>query len=182
MSNPFVAEIRMFAFNFAPVGWAFCNGQILPISQYTALFSLLGTQYGGNGTSNFALPNLQSSVPMHTTQYSGSSPFGDFFIGQQGGEESHMLISSEIPAHSHFVNADTGVANSPSASGNVYKSGQIPGAPARVVASYTTAAPNTSLNPLTIATTGSSQPHNNLMPYLTLNFCIALQGVYPARP
>jgi microcystin-dependent protein len=181
MATPFLAEIRMFAFNFPPRGWALCNGQILPLSQNTALFSLLGTTYGGDGKSNFALPNLQSSVPMHTTAYS-SSPLGTFDLGQQGGEETHTLFSSEMPAHSHFVNADTGVANSPSASGNLYKSGQIPGSPARVVVSYTTAAPGTTLNPLTVGFSGNSQPHNNLMPYLTVNFCIALQGIFPPRP
>jgi microcystin-dependent protein len=181
MSSPFVAEIRMFPFNFAPRGWAFCAGQLLPISENTALFSLLGTQYGGNGTSNFALPNLKGNVPIHTTQYSGTSPFGDFFIGQMGGEQVVTLLASEIPAHSHVVNADTGTANSASASGNVYKSGRIPGSPAVAVASYTTATPNTTLNPLTVGIAGGGQPHNNLMPYLTLNFCIALQGIYPPR-
>jgi microcystin-dependent protein len=181
MSSPFVAEIRMFPFNFAPRGWAFCAGQLLPLSQNTALFSLLGTQYGGDGKSTFALPNLQGNVPIHTTQYSGSSPFGDFFIGQTGGEQAVTLLQTEMPSHSHVVNADTGTANSGSASGNLYKSGQIPGSPAVVVASYTTAAPNTTLNPQTVGVTGSSFPHNNLMPYLTLNFCIALQGIYPPR-
>ncbi len=181
MSSPFVAEIRIFPFNFAPRGWAFCNGQLLPISQNTALFSLLGTQYGGDGQSNFALPNLQGSVPMHTTQYSGSSPFGDFPIGDQEGEQNHTLLTTEMPAHAHVVNADTGIANSPSASGNVYKSGQLVGSPAPVVASYTNVAPNTSLNAQTVGFAGSSFPHNNMMPYLTLNFCIALQGIFPPR-
>jgi microcystin-dependent protein len=178
MSSPFVAEIRMFPFNFAPKGWAFCAGQILPLSQNTALFSLLGTTYGGDGKSNFALPNLQGNVPIHT----GTSTFGDVFsLGQTGGEQTVTLLQSEIPQHSHVVNADTGVANSGSASGNVYKSGQIPGSPAVVVVSYTTATPNTTLNPLTVGIAGSGNPHNNLMPYLTLNFCIALQGIYPPR-
>jgi microcystin-dependent protein len=180
--NPFVAEIRMFAFNFAPVGWAMCNGQLLPITQNTALFALLGTQYGGDGKSTFALPNLQSAVPMHTTQYSGGSPFGSFFIGEQGGVESVTLLSSELPLHSHVVNADTGVANSTSPAGNVYKSGQIPSSPPKVVASYTNVAPNTTLNPQTVSLNGNSFPHNNLMPYMALNFCIAMQGVFPARP
>jgi microcystin-dependent protein len=181
MSSPFVAEIRMFGFNFPPKGWAQCNGQLLPISQNTALFSLLGTNYGGDGKSNFALPKLQGSVPMHTTQFSGSSPFGDFPIGDQEGEETHTLLATEMPTHSHFVNADTGTANSNSASNNLYKSGQIPGAPSAVVVSYTTAAPNTSLHPLTVGIAGGSQPHNNMMPYLTLNFCIAMQGIFPPR-
>jgi microcystin-dependent protein len=178
MSSPFVAEIRMFGFNFPPKGWAFCDGQLMPISQNTALFSLLGTQYGGDGKSNFALPNLQASVPMHTDQYSGG---GNYPIGAQGGEQTHTLIPSELPAHSHFVNADTGNAGTNSAAGNIYKSGQLAGTPPSVVASYTTAAPNTGLHPLTVGFTGGGVPHNNMMPYLTLNFCIALQGIYPAR-
>lgn len=182
MADQFLAEIRIFPFNFAPTGWALCNGQLIAISQNTALFALLGTTYGGNGTSTFALPNLQSSVPIHTTNYSGTSPFGDFLLGQQDGQEFHTLISSEMASHSHFVNADTGNANSTSPGGNVYKSGQIPGSPSHVIASYTTAAPNTSLAPQTVGLTGGNLPHNNIMPYLALNFCIAIQGIFPARP
>ena len=124
MSSPFLAEIRMFPFNFAPAGWAMCNGQLLPISQNTALFSLLGTNFGGDGRSTFGLPNLQGSVPIHTDQFSGG---GQFPIGTQGGEQNVTLLQTGMPAHSHFVNADTGVANSTSASGNVYKSGQTAG-------------------------------------------------------
>jgi microcystin-dependent protein len=181
MSSPFVAEIRIFPFNFAPKGWAFCAGQLLPLSQNTALFSLVGTFYGGDGKTTFALPNLQGNVPIHTTQYAGTSPFGNFFLGQIGGGQTVTLLQSEIPSHSHVVNADTGVANSASPSGNVYKSGQMPGSPSVVVASYTTVAPNTGLNPQTVGPAGGSLPHNNMMPYLTLNFCIALQGIYPPR-
>jgi microcystin-dependent protein len=181
MSSPFVAEIRIFPFNFAPKGWAFCAGQLLPLSQNTALFSLVGTFYGGDGKTTFALPNLQGNVPIHTTQYAGTSPFGDFPIGTLGGEQTVTLLQNEMPAHSHVVNADTGVANSASPSGSVYKSGRIPGSPAVAVESYTTAAPNTQLNGFTVGPGGGSLPHNNLMPYLTLNFCIALQGIYPPR-
>lgn len=173
---PFVAEICIFPFNFAPTGWAFCDGQLLPISPNTALFSLLGTTYGGDGRTNFALPNLQGSVAIHTDQYSGSS---QYYLGQTGGEDSVVLLTSEMPAHTHTMQADGNhlhdTLTSPSgallvnASPNLtFSSGQ---------ASPTFA----SMNPSMVAVAGSSLPHNNMMPYLTLNFCIALQGVYPPR-
>src|SRR3984893_6667986 len=132
MSSPFVGEIRVVGFNFAPHGWAECDGQLLPISQNTALFSLLGTFYGGDGKSTFALPNLQGSVAMHTTQYSGNSPFGTFDLGQTGGEDYVTLLTSEIPAHAHNVIGDA----NPADSGAVSPSGMYPG--------------NTSAVPLTI--------------------------------
>ena len=179
MSNPFVAEIRIFGFNFAPLGWAMCNGQILPISQNTALFSLLGTTYGGNGTSTFQLPNLEGSVPLQPGQGPGLS---DYFLGQEGGSTTVTLQTSEIPAHPHLANADTGVANSGSPSGNVYKEGQTTNSPPEAIASYNNSLPPmVALNPQTIGFTGSSFPHNNVMPTLVLNFCIALQGVFPPR-
>jgi microcystin-dependent protein len=172
MSSPFVAEIRMFACNFAPTGWALCNGQILPISQNTALFSLLGTTYGGDGKSNFSLPNLQNSAPMHPGQGSGLT---DRVLGESGGESLVTLITSEMPSHSHIVNATAnfGSRNSPvnttpgtAPSGNpVYKSG----------------APNTSMDFTSTSAMGGGGPHNNMPPYLTLTFCIALQGVFPSR-
>ena len=178
MADPFVAEIRIWATDFAPRGWAQCNGQLMPISQNTALFSLLGTNYGGNGTSNFALPNMQGNVPVHA----GFSSFGQqFFVGEQSGSEFVTLITSEIPAHAHVVNADTGIANTTSASGGFYKSGNLPGTPAKAIASFTTDAPNTTLDLRTVGVSGGSQPHNNMMPYLTLNFCIALQGIFPSQ-
>jgi microcystin-dependent protein len=180
MSSPFVAEIRIFACNFAPTGWAMCNGQLMPISQNTALFSLLGTTYGGDGKSTFALPNFQGSAPIQQGQGPGLSLYD---IGQSGGSETVTLLSTEMPIHSHFVNADTANANSSSPAGNIYKAGFYPGSPGGAIWSYTTATPpDAQLNPLTLSIVGGSLPHNNLMPYLTLNFCIALQGIFPARP
>lgn len=178
MSNPFLAEIRIFPFNFAPKGWAFCDGQILPLSQNTALFSLLGTTYGGNGTSNFALPNLQGSAPMHPHQGPGLSLHD---LGESGGSDTVTLLQSEIPAHTHFFNADAGGATASSLTNGAYSEGNWIAAPnSGAVAIYTTAAPDTQLG-AAIAPAGGDQPHNNLMPYLTLNFCIALQGVFPPR-
>jgi microcystin-dependent protein len=171
MSNPFVAEIRIFPFNFAPRGWAMCNGQILPISQNTALFSLLGTTYGGNGQSTFALPNLQGAVPMHPGQGSGLSLHD---LGESGGSDSVTLLDSELPAHSHALTASgsDGTDNSPA--GQQLASGVGIGMYAAPPAGVT-------LNDTALTPAGSSFPHNNLQPYLTLNFCIALQGVFPPR-
>ncbi|HLX11020.1 MAG TPA: tail fiber protein [Thermoanaerobaculia bacterium] len=174
MSNPFLAEIRIFPFNFAPTGWAFCDGQILPLSQNTALFSLLGTTYGGDGKSNFALPNMQGNVPMHPGQGPGLSLHD---LGETGGSDTVTLLESEIPSHSHSMMAFGGQA-----------SGHTP-APsvgfARAVGVDAYSANSTSglvqMADSTVAPAGGDQPHNNLMPYLTLNFCIALQGVYPPR-
>jgi microcystin-dependent protein len=180
MSNPFVAEIRIFGFSFAPRGWAMCNGQLLPISQNTALFSLLGTTYGGDGKATFALPNLEGSAPVHPGQGPGLSLYD---LGQTGGSTTVTLQTSELPAHSHVVNADIGKANSGSPSGNVYKEGQTTNSPPEAIASYNdNLAPLVALNPQTIGFSGNSFPHNNMMPTLTLNFCIAMQGVFPPRP
>ncbi|MDP9167828.1 MAG: tail fiber protein [Actinomycetota bacterium] len=175
MSSPFVAEIRIFPFNFAPRGWAFCDGQLLPISQNTALFSLLGTQYGGDGKSNFALPNLQGASAMHTTQYSGNSPFGQYSIGQTGGEDS--VLTSEMPAHTHNVQADentrNALASNPNGAVQVFATGNL---------IFSVQPPKgTTMNPAMVSVAGGSQPHNNLMPYLVLNYCIAMQGIYPPR-
>jgi microcystin-dependent protein len=178
--DPFVAEIRIFPFNFAPKGWAFCDGQVLSISQNTALFSLLGTFYGGNGQSTFALPNLQGSAAMHTTQYSGGGPFGQFDIGQTGGEEFVTLLTSEMPTHSHTVQGDfdSGNATETSPANAVL----VNSAPTSLFSNPAVHAPQLGLmNPAMVSVAGGSQPHNNLMPYLTLNYCIALQGVYPPR-
>jgi microcystin-dependent protein len=174
VADPFVAEIRIFPFNFAPKGWAWCDGQLMPLSQNTALFSLIGTTYGGDGKSNFALPDLQGSAPMHPGQGPGLS-LRD--LGETGGSETVTLLGSEMPAHSHSVGAadpqdpgnlqvgnDTRVLAA-SGNGNAYH------APASLVA----------MSPNAVAPAGGSQPHNNLMPYLTLYFCIALQGVFPPR-
>jgi microcystin-dependent protein len=173
MADPFVAEIRIFPFNFAPKGWAFCDGQLLPLSQNTALFSLLGTTYGGDGKSNFALPDLQGSAPMHPGQGPGLSLYD---LGQTGGSQTVTLLQSEMPFHSHGMraqtvdNADiTNVVNTaayaPSAGGTLYQN----------------ATDGTMLGFESMPIAGSSLPHNNMQPYLTLNFCIALQGVFPPR-
>jgi microcystin-dependent protein len=175
MSNPFVAEIRIFPFNFAPTGWAFCNGQLMPISQNTALFSLLGTTYGGDGKSTFALPNLQGSVPMQQGQGPGLS-LRD--LGETGGEPSVTLIQTEMPAHSHQASAasDSGPT---SPANNTW--GTLPGRTPPPLYFNTANGPNVVMgNALSVA--GGNLPHNNMQPYLALNFCIALQGVFPARP
>ena len=175
MADPFVAEIRIFPFNFAPTGWAFCNGQIMPISQNTALFSLLGTTYGGDGRSTFALPNMQGNAPMHPGQGPGLSLHD---LGETGGSDTVTLLESEIPGHSHLMrahNGDQADAQNPSPNTSLAQS-------ANGFAYQSNSSQNlVSLNPSALTTAGGDQPHNNLMPYLTLNFCIALQGVFPPR-
>jgi microcystin-dependent protein len=173
MADPFVAEIRIFPFNFAPKGWAFCNGQLLPISQNTALFSLLGTTYGGDGKSTFALPNLEGSAPIHAGQGPGLSLYD---LGQSDGTETVTLLQSEIPAHNHSMNASTqdGTDNHPQQ--NLLAQGIGIG---QYIDQGT--GPFVNLNPNVLPSTGGSLPHNNMMPYLTLNFNIALQGVFPPR-
>lgn len=175
MSSPFVAEIRIFPFNFAPRGWAFCDGQILPISQNTALFSLLGTVYGGNGQSTFALPNMQDCSPMQPGQGQGLS---QRFLGEQAGEQFVTLLQSEMPAHQHqFGGAVDAGGDVQDPTGAIW--GQVPGRSAVFLYS----APATgAMNPNAMPIAGGSLPHNNMQPYLTLSFCIALQGVFPARP
>ena len=174
MADPFVAEIRIFPFNFAPKGWAWCDGQLLPLSQNTALFSLLGTTYGGNGKSNFALPDLQGRAPMHPGQGPGLSLHD---LGETGGSETVTLLESEIPSHSHAVNAanfpgdvqipQPTVALARTGSGNSFQT--------------TTNASLTQMAPESLAPAGGDQPHNNMQPYLTFYFNIALQGVFPPR-
>lgn len=171
MADPFVAEIRIFPFNFAPRGWAWCDGQLLPLSQNTALFSLLGTTYGGNGKSNFALPDLQGRAPMQPGQGPGLS-LRD--LGETSGSETVTLLQSEIPVHFHTLVASEadGLERTPSeqlpATGVGISMYQNPGALA-------------ALSPTALAPSGGDQPHNNLQPYLTFYFCIALQGVFPPR-
>jgi microcystin-dependent protein len=173
MADPFVAEMRIFPFNFAPKGWAWCNGQLLPLSQNTALFSLLGTTYGGDGKSTFALPDMQGNAPIHAGQGQGLSLYD---LGQMGGSETVTLLVSEIPAHAHTIMASSDPAD------------QTQPSPARVLArsdggfAYFAGAPNTTMAFEQLAPTGGGLPHNNMMPYLTLYFNIALQGVFPARP
>lgn len=169
--DPFVAEIRIFPFNFAPKGWAWCDGQLLPLSQNTALFSLLGTTYGGNGKSNFALPDLQGRAPMHPGQGPGLSLHD---LGETGGSETVTLLESEIPSHSHTMRASAVSADRPTpvASLSATPSGDNLYAPANNLVS---------MAPQCLAPAGGDQPHNNMMPYLTFYFCIALQGVFPPR-
>jgi microcystin-dependent protein len=169
--DPFVAEIRIVPFNFPPTGWAFCQGQLLPLSQNTALFSLLGTTYGGNGKSNFALPDLQGRAPMHPGQGPGLSLHD---LGETGGSDTVSLLESEIPFHNHTVVAinDLSDTNSPIGTGFARSSG---------ASVYGTAGNTVPFSDRMLAPAGGDQPHNNMQPYLTLNFVIALQGVYPPR-
>jgi microcystin-dependent protein len=163
MSTPFLAEIRVMSFNFAPKGWAQCNGQLLPINQNQALFSLLGTTYGGDGRVTFGLPNLQGRTPMHMGQ--------GHTLGERAGEENHTLIMSEMPQHNHVAVGTSNAATSGSGSGNLW---------AKVTGCYANA-PNSSMTPNSLTNTGGSQPHTNLQPYLVLVFCIALQGIFPSQ-
>ncbi|QAY77375.1 phage tail protein [Sphingosinicella sp. BN140058] len=181
MAEPFLAEVRIFSFNFPPKGWAFCNGQLLPINQNQALFALLGTAYGGNGQTNFALPNLQGRAALHYVD----SPYT---IGTNGGETFHTLTISEMPQHNHTMSALPGT-------GSADISGITPGAtkaPAQALVSlqgggtnqaqlYGTGAIDGAMAPSTITNSGGSQPHENRQPYLALNFCIALQGIFPSQ-
>jgi microcystin-dependent protein len=168
MSTPYISEIRLMSFNFPPKGWAFCNGQVLSIQQNQVLFALLGTTYGGNGTTTFALPNLQGLVPIHFSN--------GYALGSTGGAQSHTLTVAEMPAHVHATNASTNAAGSSSPSGTLL---------ARPTADiYAPVTSNQDLVPLastTLGSAGGSQAHSNQQPYLTLSFCIALQGIFPTR-
>jgi microcystin-dependent protein len=166
MSDPFLGEIRLFGGNFAPQGWAFCNGQTLSISQNTALFSLLGTTYGGNGTTTFALPDLRGRVPMHWGDGPGLTPRS---LGEQDGVESVQLTQQELPSHTHTLSGSTGAVNTTRPTNAVPAKG----------GSYTTASPNTQMAPPGL--TGGNQPHDNLQPSLAVSFIIALQGIFPSR-
>jgi microcystin-dependent protein len=175
MSDQFIAEIRIFACNFPPTGWAFCNGQLLPISQNTALFSLLGTYYGGDGKSTFGLPNLQASAPMFWGQGPGLT---DRVLGEMSGVPYVTLLESETPVHVHALMASPDTADLPSPAPDRSLARSQP----FIYKQPAGAAFAQPLAPNAVAAAGGSQPHNNMMPYLTLNFCIALQGVFPARP
>jgi microcystin-dependent protein len=161
MSQPFLGQIALFSFNYAPKGWAQANGQLMPINQNQALFAILGTTYGGNGIQTFSLPNLQGATPIHAG--------AGFFLGQKAGEANHTLITTEIPTHTHTAMASANAADQSVATNNIWAEGHD---------AYNSAS-NVSMN--AIGATGGSQPHNNMPPYLVLNFCIALQGIFPSR-
>ena len=163
MSDPFLGEIKIISWNFAPKGWAFCNGQLLPISQNQALFSILGTTYGGDGRVNFALPNLQGRSPVHVGN--------GINLGERGGEIAHTLSISELPGHTHGVAASSAAPSFSSAAGNLWC----------VNPGLYNATSDTAMNPADITVTGGSQPHANMSPYLVLNFVIALQGIFPSQ-
>ena len=164
MATPYLSEIRVFSFNFAPKGWAFCNGQLLPINQNQALFSLLGTTYGGDGRVNFGLPNLQSRTPIHMG--------GGHTLGELGGEQNHTLSISETPTHTHTWGATNSAVNAPGPSSNLLgAAAEYNGSASNLVAMY----------PSALSSVGGSQPHQNMQPFLTLNFCIALQGIFPSQ-
>ena len=164
MATPFLGEIKICSFNFAPKGWAFCNGQLLPINQNQALFSLLGTTYGGDGRTTFGLPDLQSRAPLHVG--SGHT------LGERGGEQAHTLSISELPTHTHVANASTANGNVAFASNNILAAaGNL----------YTGSTNLVAISPSSIANVGGSQAHLNMQPFLVLNFCIALQGIFPSQ-
>lgn len=166
MAEPFLSELRLFSFGFAPKGWALCNGQLLPINQNQALFALLGTTYGGNGQTNFALPNLRGRVPIH---------FGDgFTLGQTAGEDAHTLTISEMPTHQHFLQATTADPTTNIPNGTLLSSS----APNDF---YTGPADFTAAVASSVSNVGGSQPHENRQPFLTLSWCIALQGIFPSQ-
>jgi microcystin-dependent protein len=164
MAEPFLSEIRVMSFVFAPKGWALCNGQLLPINQNQALFSLLGTTFGGDGRVNFALPDLRGRVPMHVG--SGHT------LGERGGEQAHTVSMSEMPTHTHALQASPQNGNVPTAAGNFFGAANN---------AYTAPAALVSLDPATVTNTGGSQAHLNMQPFLTLSFCIALQGIFPSQ-
>jgi microcystin-dependent protein len=163
MATPYLAEIRIFSFNFPPKGWAFCNGQLLPINQNQALFALLGTTYGGDGRTTFALPNMQGNFPLHVGN--------NFLLGQTGGEFTHTLTTSEMPVHTHAPMGSSTPANLGVPTGNLWATGN---------AAYNPTA-NTTMNPAGILSVGGGQGHENRPPFLVLNFCIALSGIFPSH-
>jgi microcystin-dependent protein len=182
MSEPFLGQIELYPFNFAPYGWAFCQGQLLPISQYAALFSLLGTQFGGDGRSNFGLPNLQGRVAVSQGQGPGTS---NYIMGETAGGPTVTLTFNTMAAHNHSLNSNANSGNTNAPANAILASGPSTGPVDQksLVAPYTpTTSPGTALSSVAISVTGGNGPHNNMQPYLTLNYCIAMQGVFPSRP
>ncbi len=164
MSEPFLSEIRLMSFNFAPKGWAMCNGQLMQINQNQALFSLLGTTYGGDGRVTFGLPDLRGRTPIHVG--------GGYLLGQRGGETAHTLTLSEMPTHMHFARAQSATGTQlPAVGGLLSQASNVYRTPDNLLA----------INPATISNVGGSQPHNNMQPYLVITFCIALQGIFPSQ-
>src|SRR4051812_20722577 len=173
MAEPFMGQIIMAGFNFSPRGYATCDGQLMSIAQNTALFSLLGTSFGGNGVNNFGLPDLRGRAPLHQGQGPGLS---DFVIGQVAGEEAHTLINTEMPMHNHLMSVSNTSGALPSPSGNF-----VAASSSNQTALYRPASDGSTLNPQSIGLAGGNQPHNNMQPYLVINFCIALEGIYSSR-
>ncbi|MBS3952653.1 MAG: phage tail protein [Methylomicrobium sp.] len=171
--DPFIAEIKMFAGNFAPRGYAFCNGQLLPIAQNSALFAVIGTTYGGDGVTNFALPNLQGRIPMHAGTGAGLS---SRHLGEQGGEENVTLNAAQLPAHNHSLSGFNGPGNQSTVSGN-----SLSNDGGNQSATYNSTSPNAPMAANSIGMAGGNQPHTNLQPFLCVNFIIALQGIFPSR-
>src|SRR5256885_3969970 len=167
MSSPYIGEIRMFAGNFAPVGWAFCNGALMAIDQNDALFNLIGTTYGGDGQTTFAMPDLQSRVPLHVGP--------GFALGQTGGVESVTLTTSQIPAHSHVPQANSAAGTQPSPANGVWASTNPS------INNYSNVAPSLNMDPAAIGSSGGSQPHDNMVPFLAVNFILSLFGVFPSQ-
>lgn len=168
MSNPFVGEIRMFGGNFAPAGWAFCDGALLPISENDTLFNLIGTTYGGDGESTFALPDLRSRVPVHVGP--------GFTLGQPAGEEAVTLTNNQIPGHNHVVQCNQNAGTTAAASGALWAANATTANP-----TYGSAAPNAAMAPQAIGSAGGSQPHDNMIPFLAVNFILSLFGVFPSQ-
>jgi microcystin-dependent protein len=178
MSAPYVGEIRMVGFNFAPANWALCDGQVLAISQNTELFALIGTTYGGDGQSTFQLPDLQGRVPINQGQGPGLSPFS---IGQLAGSETVALFAAQLPQHGHSLQANGNAASSANPSGDYLARGSIPSLPSGGVPVYAPASAAAAMNAGSIAGSGASQPHDNMMPFQCVNFIISLFGVFPSQ-
>ncbi len=178
MSEPFIGEIIMFAGNFNPRGWAFCQGQLLSIAQNTALFAILGTTYGGNGQTTFALPDLRGRVPVGQGQGPGLSPYS---LGQQAGTETVTLLTTQMPAHNHLVNANEGNGSAQTPGAGFPSGGIVPTSGNAAVNNYRNSTDGTTMAPTVIGNAGGSQPHPNIQPYLCINFIIALEGIFPSR-